>query len=444
MSTDIDDKEQARALRKVVIASLIGATIEWYDFFLYGIIAGTVFNQLYFPSDSAAVSLMLAYATFAVGFVARPVGGVVFGHFGDRVGRKSMLVITLMLMGTATFLIGVLPTHASIGIWAPALLLLLRIAQGLGVGGEWGGSVLMTFEYAKKHKRGLYGSLPQIGLAIGLCLGSGVVGLLSWLLTEPQFMAWGWRVAFLISATLIGIGLYIRLRIMETPEFAQVKSDSKELRLPFVDMLRRAPKNVVLGMGARYIDGVIFNIYAVFAIAYLTSNLDFTRTTALTGVFAAAVTMIFFIPIFGALSDRYGRRLVYGVGSVACGLLCFVSFWVYMNAEASIWIWLATVIPFGIVYAAVYGPEAALFCELFDTDIRYSGISFVYQFSGIFASGMTPIIATALLSLGYGEPWLVALYTLGVSIVSMLSVYLMREVVVRRKTASNWVRARPV
>lgn len=320
MPTDIDDQEQARALRKVVFASVIGATIEWYDFFLYGIIAGTVFNQLYFPGADPLVSLMLAYATFAVGFVARPLGGVIFGHFGDRVGRKSMLVITLMLMGVATFLIGVLPTYESIGIWAPILLLVLRVAQGFGVGGEWGGSVLMTFEYAEPKKRGLYGSLPQIGLAIGLCLGSGVVGLLSWVLSEAQFMAWGWRIAFLLSATLIGVGLYIRLRIMETPEFARLKSSRKQIRLPFVEMLRRRPKNVLLGMGARYIDGVVFNIYAVFAIAYLTTTLELTRTTALVGVFGAAVVMIFFIPLFGALSDRFGRRLVYGVGSVACGL----------------------------------------------------------------------------------------------------------------------------
>lgn len=433
----ISKQEQSRALRKVVFASVIGATIEWYDFFLYGITAGIVFNKLYFPEFDPLVSTLLAYTTFAVGFLARPLGGVIFGHFGDRIGRKSMLILTLMIMGVATFLIGVLPTYQSIGVWAPILLLVLRIAQGLGVGGEWGGAVLMTYEYAEPKKRGFYGSLPQVGLSIGLCMGAGIVALLSSALPESHFMAWGWRVAFLLSAVLIVIGLYIRLKIMETPEFARIKRSGTQLRMPFVELLRRHPKNILLGMGARYIDGVFFNVYAVFAIAYLSSTLHFSRTTALIGVFAAAFVMIFFIPLFGAISDRFGRRLVYGAGSVACGLLSFVTFWVFVSTQSSIWIWLAIIIPFGIVYAAVYGPEAALFCELFDTEIRYSGISFVYQFSGIFASGLTPIIATALLPLGGGTPWLIALYTLVVSLISAASVYLMHEVVVTRRPVNT-------
>jgi MFS family permease len=245
-----------KLLRRVVFASLIGATVEWYDFFLYGVVAGIVFNQLYFPAGNPVVATLLAYTTFAVGFVTRPLGGIIFGHFGDRLGRKSMLVLTLMIMGVATFLIGLVPTYAQIGIWAPITLLLLRILQGIGLGGEWGGAVLMTYEYAKPGDRGFYASLPQIGLSIGLCLASGVVALLSYLLTNEQFLSWGWRVGFILSFVLVIVGLYIRLNIMETPEFARLKEKRKEEKLPFAAMIADYPKQVFAGMGARYIDGV--------------------------------------------------------------------------------------------------------------------------------------------------------------------------------------------
>lgn len=425
-SSAADHAEAARALRRVVVASVIGTTIEWYDFFLYGIVAGLVFNHVFFPETSPWMGTMLAYATFAVGFVARPLGGVVFGHFGDRIGRKSMLILTLMIMGTATFLIGLLPTYATLGVWASVLLLVLRVFQGIGLGGEWGGSVLMAYEYASPEKRGLYASLPQVGLAIGLCLGTGVVALLS-LLPEDQFMGWGWRVAFLLSAILVFVGLYIRLRIFETPEFANVKAQRKEAKIPIVEMFAHYKKNILLGMGARYIDGVCFNIYAVFAIGYLANQLHLPRTTALIGVTIASLVMIVFIPVFGSLSDRIGRSKVYGWGSVVTGAMAFPSFWIFHNTADPLWIWLAIVIPFGIVYSAVYGPEAALFAELFDTRVRYTGISFVYQFSGIFASGLTPIIATALFPLGGNEPWLICWYSLIVGLISGLSAYLIHS-----------------
>ena len=289
-------KQNVAAVRRVVTASLIGATIEWYDFFLYGVVAGIVFNKLYFPTDDPLVSTMLAYTTFGVGFITRPLGGLIFGHFGDRIGRKSMLVMTLMIMGVSTFLIGLVPTYDSIGIWAPVLLLLLRVFQGIGLGGEWGGAVLMAYEYAPPEKKGFYASLPQIGLAIGLCLASGTVALLSTLLTDAQFMAWGWRVAFLASAAMVLVGMYIRLNIKETPEFSEVKARNAESRIPFFDMLRRYPGNVLKGMGARYIDGVFFNVFGVFSISYLTQTVQITRTQALTGVMAAALVMCVFIP----------------------------------------------------------------------------------------------------------------------------------------------------
>src|SRR5580692_8271879 len=236
---------QRALLRRVVYASLIGATVEWYDFFLYGVVAGIVFNKLYFPVEDPVISTMLAYTTFAVGFVTRPLGGVIFGHFGDRLGRKSMLVLTLMIMGIATFLIGLVPTYNQIGIWAPIILLLLRVLQGIGLGGEWGGAVLMTYEYAKPEARGFYASLPQIGLSIGLCLASGVVALLSYALTNEQFLAWGWRLAFVLSFVLVLIGLYIRWNIMETPEFAKLKEDRAEVKVPFASMVAEYPRETV-------------------------------------------------------------------------------------------------------------------------------------------------------------------------------------------------------
>lgn len=410
-------------LGRVVTAALIGATIEWYDFFLYGVVAGIVLNKLYFPADDPLVSTLLAYATFAVGFVARPLGGVIFGHFGDRIGRKSMLVITLMLMGVATFLIGLVPTYAQIGVAAPVLLLLLRIVQGIGLGGEWGGAVLMAFEYAPPDKRGLYASIPQIGLALGLCMASGVVAGLSWGLSDEQFLVWGWRLAFLLSAVLVAVGAYIRLNVMETPEFSRVKEANREAAIPFVSMIRDFPGNVIAGMGARTIDGVFFNVFAVFSIGYLTGTVKMPRTEALLGVTAAALLLCLTIPLAGWLSDRLGRTRVYAWGSVLTGFSAFPAFWVFLHSDGSTAaVWLALIVPFGILYASVYGPEAALFSELFPARVRYTGISFVYQFSGIFASGLTPIVATALLQYsGADRPWLVCAYCAFAGLVSAAS-----------------------
>jgi MFS transporter, MHS family, shikimate and dehydroshikimate transport protein len=413
----------AGSLKRIVAAALVGATIEWYDFFLYGVVAGIVLNKLYFPTSDPLVSTLLAYATFALGFVTRPLGGVIFGHFGDRIGRKSMLVVTLMVMGCATFLIGFVPTYAQIGVAAPILLLVLRIVQGIGLGGEWGGAVLLAFEFAPEHRRGLYASIPQVGLALGLCLASGIVALLSFTLSDAQFLAIGWRVAFLFSICLVAIGIYIRLNVLETPEFEKVKRENRASAIPFADMLRNHPKNVLAGMGARTVDGVIFNIFAVFAIGYLSQTLHVSHTDALLGVTGSAIVMCVTIPFFGWLSDQWGRATVYAIGSIASGLSTFPAFFIFITHPGdTLAIWLALIIPFGIIYASVYGPEAALFSELFPAPVRYTGISFVYQFSGIFASGLTPIIATELMHVsGTGKPWLVCIYCAAAGFVSALS-----------------------
>jgi MHS family shikimate/dehydroshikimate transporter-like MFS transporter len=418
-------ERKAMSMQMIAFASAIGTTIEWYDFFLYGVVTPIVLNKLFFPNFDPLVGTLLAYTTFFVGFISRPIGGIIFGHYGDRIGRKTVLILTLLIMGMATFLIGFLPTYASIGIWAPLLLLALRIFQGIGIGGEWGGAVLMSVEHSPDGKRGFYGSWPQIGVPAGLLLSSGMVSLLS-LLPDSAFFSWGWRVAFIVSAILVAIGLYIRLRILETPAFSKVQQTGTEAAVPFVEMFRYHSKNTMLGLGARFIEGVCFNIYGVFIIAYITGALHLTRQTALFAVILSSALMIFMLPFYGALSDKIGRRRVFATGSIAIGVLSFPAFWL-MELKDPTLIWLAVVVLFALVYPAVYGPEAALFSELFDTRVRYSGASFVYQFSGIYASGLTPIVATALLPLGGNEPWLICGYILIVSLISALSALAMSE-----------------
>ncbi|WP_220443713.1 MFS transporter [Paracoccus luteus] len=409
-----------RDVRKVVFASLVGSTIEWYDFFLYGVVAGIVFNKLYFPADDPTVSTLLAYATFAVGFVARPLGGLIFGHFGDRIGRKTMLVITLLMMGGATVAIGLLPTYDSIGILAPILLLVLRVLQGIGIGGEWGGAVLMAYEFAPKDKRGFFASIPQMGLSLGLFMASGVMALLT-LMPDEAFMAWGWRSAFIASIILVILGTWIRSNIGESPEFEKARAESRarDQGLPFVQMLNRYPANVMLGMGARYIDGVFFNVFAVFSILYLTRYVGLERSFALWTVCGAALVMVIFIPLFGRVSDFVGRPKTYAVGSALLALSVFPAF-ALMSTGNPVLVILGLVLPFGVIYPICYGPEAALFADLFDPTVRYTGVSFVYQFSGIFASGITPMIATALMAANGNDPFWLCAYVVFAGLVSMV------------------------
>lgn len=415
------------SVAKIAVASAIGCAIEWYDFFLYGVVSAIVFNKLFFPSDDATISMLLTWTTYAVGFVARPVGAIIFGHFGDRIGRKTILILTLLIMGAATFAIGLLPTCQSIGIWAPITLLALRVFQGIGIGGEWGGAVLMSIEHSPNRKRGYYGAWPQIGVPAGMCLSAGVVFLITALTSEAEFAAWGWRIAFLLSAVLVAVGLYIRLKIFETPAFQKMKEAKKEVRVPFVELWRAHPKNVLLGMGARYIEGVCFNTYAVYVLSYLTTTQKLPQSSVLAAITVASLITIFIIPMWGGLSDRIGRRFQFGTAAIVTGLLVFPAFGVFSVPMSMPWIWLAIIVPFGIVYPALYGPQAALFSELFDTRVRYSGVSFVYHFSGIFSSGLTPLIMSWLLLKGGGQPWLICIYVAIVSLISTLSVALMRE-----------------
>jgi metabolite-proton symporter len=402
------------------MASAVGATIEWYDFFLYGTAAGLVFDKLFFNGLDGPAAQFAAFGTFAVGFLARPIGGFIFGHYGDRIGRKKMLVLTLLIMGLGTAAIGLLPSYDSIGVWAPILLVVLRVLQGIGIGGEYGGAVLLAVEYAPAKKRGFFGSFAHIGVPGGLLLASGAFSLAS-LLPDEAFLAWGWRACFLLSIVLLAIGAYIRLSVMETPAFARVQERKEVAKMPMLDLIKEQPKPLLLGMGTRFIEGFTFNFFSVYLLAYVVTNVGLTKSTALQGVLAGAALGVVLVPITGALSDRLGRKPVYNVGAWLALLFAFpAAALVQSGGTAAI---IATfVFGLGILYGTVYGPLAAFWSELFDTRYRYTALSTLYQMSGILASGLTPLIAAWLVTRGDGTLWLVAAYNAlvaGISLVSM-------------------------
>ena len=369
----LQESRSQTSITQVAIASFIGTAIEWYDFFLYGTAAALIFNKLFFPTFDPLSGTLAAFGTYAVGFVARPLGGIVFGHYGDKVGRKAMLSLTLLLMGVATFCIGLLPTYATIGPWAPVLLIFLRILQGFGVGGEWGGAVLMAVEHAPAGRRGFYGSWPQVGVPAGLLLSTSAFSVVS-MLPEEQLLSWGWRVPFLLSLLLVGVGVFIRLRIAETPAFNRVQETGAVVRIPLLDALRSHPRNILLAMGARLAENGVFYIYSVFVLVYVTEQLKLPRSMALNGVLLATAGELISIPAFGALSDRIGRRPVYMGGAAFSALFAFPFFWL-IDTQHSTLVWLAIVLGLAIGHGAMYGPQASFFSELFGARVRYSGAS---------------------------------------------------------------------
>lgn len=412
------------SFRRVVVSSMLGTAIEWYDFFLYGTAAALVFNRLFFPNLDPLAGTMAAFASYAVGFFARPLGGIVFGHFGDRLGRKSMLVTTLVMMGVATFLVGLLPTYDQIGLWAPALLVALRIVQGLAVGGEWGGAVLMVAEHAGPGRRGFFVSWVQVGVPVGLLLATGVFALFTHL-PEASFLSWGWRVPFLIGIVLTGLGFFIRLKVMESPVFEQARKVERAPGLPILEVLRAHKKNVFLAMGARMAENAFFYIFTVWVLSYATQHLDLPRSSLLNGVLIGSAVQLVTIPFFGALSDRIGRKPVYLGGTVFLLALVLPFFWLVGTRSVPL-VWLAIVL--GMVgHSALYGPQAAFFSELFGTRTRYTGASLGYQLAAPFAGGLAPLIASGLLRWSDGATWPIAIYLGVLASITIVSVLLAAE-----------------
>ena len=413
------------AIRQVLGASFIGTTIEWYDYFLYGTAAALVFPQLFFPGSDPLVGTLQSFALFAVGFLVRPLGGIIFGHFGDRVGRKAMLVLSLNIMGIATFLIGVLPTYETIGVLAPILLAVLRTAQGIGVGGEWGGAALLAVENSPEGRRGYFGSWPQMGVPAGLFVSTVIFFAVSTLPNE-QFLSFGWRIPFLLSIILVGVGLFVRLRLAETPAFSQVQESQSESGFPIIEVFRTYPKNVLLAIGARVASDASFYIFAVFVLDYATRNLGVPRGTILLAIAIGAIIELFTIPAFALLSDRVGRRPVYMVGA-ALSLVFAYPYFLLIQTESLVPIVLASVFGLSVTHALMYGPMTAFFSELFGTRVRYSGVSIGYQLSAIIGGGLAPIIATSLVAAGGGDPWPVAVYMAALCVITLVSVLLTAE-----------------
>ena len=388
----LSDVEHKRHLRRAVIASTIGTTIEWYDFFLYSTVTGLIFAKLYFPKSDPLVGTLEAFSIYAIGFLARPVGAAIFGHFGDRIGRKSTLIATLMLMGCATFLVAFVPTYAQIGIWGAIILTALRFIQGVGVGGEWGGSVLLAMEWTRSNRsRGLIASWPQFGVPAGLFLANLAV-LLASTLSGPAFFGWGWRVPFLLSLVLVGIGLYIRLGILETPVFRRLVAERKIERAPMLEVLKRQPREILLTALARMGEQAPFYIFTAFVFTYGTTVLGVSRDLLLTAVLAASLLSFFTIPFSGYLSDRIGRKRMYLLGAAVTAAFGFAYF-ALLDTRALATIVVAIVLSL-VPHDMMYGPQAALIAECFTPRLRYSGASLGYQLASIFAGGPAPLIAT--------------------------------------------------
>jgi len=420
----LSPEEHQRQLRRAVIASTVGTTIEWYDFFLYSIVTGLVFAKLYFPQSDPVVGTLQAFAIYAVGFIARPVGAAIFGHYGDRIGRKSTLIATLVLMGVATFLVAFVPTYEEIGIWGAVLLTLLRFLQGVGVGGEWAGSVLMSMEWAKTDKhRGFIASWPQFGVPAGLFLANLAVLTFSWL-SGDQFLVWGWRVPFFLSIFLIAIGLYIRLRVLETPLFASLVAERKIERTPILEAIKRHPKEILLSAFARLAEQTPFYIFTAFIFTYGTLHLQTSRNLILSALLAASLLSCFTVPFSGWLSDRIGRRKMYMIGAATMGIFAFV-YYTMLNTMVPEWIFFAIFVSL-IPHNMMYGPQAAMIAEAFTGRLRYSGASLGYQLASIIAGGPAPLIATFL----YGQfksGYAIAVYILVCAIISLIATAMLKD-----------------
>ena len=411
--------------KRVLWASLIGSSIEWFDYFLYGTVAALVFNQLFFPAEDPAVGTMLAFASFALSFFIRPFGGIIFSHIGDRIGRKKTLVLTLGLMGGATVLMGLLPTYQAIGIAAPILMVLLRLVQGLGIGGEWGGAMLLAVEYAPKERRGFFGSVPQMGVTIGMLLATLALTVMS-MLPDDVFLSWGWRVPFVLSAVLVFAGLWIRKGIDETPSFKKNQAAGNVVAVPLLETLKHHKREVLIAVGAKFVETAPFYIMSTFIVYYATKELGFSRTQALNAVTVATVVTTLLIPLMGALSDRIGRKTVYIAGVLMMMAYAFPYFWLLQTRSFSMLI-LATVIGLGVIWAPTTAVLGTMFSEIFKSNVRYTGITLGYQIGAALAGGTAPLVATFLLAKFDHSYVPIALYIIFTGLVSLVAIAAVSE-----------------
>ncbi|PQZ24501.1 MFS transporter [Ochrobactrum vermis] len=402
---------------------MMGTTIEWYDFFLYGTAAALVFNKIFFPAIDPITGTLAAFATYAVGFFARPLGGIVFGHYGDRIGRKSMLILTLLLMGLPTVIIGLIPSYDTIGYWAAVLLVFARICQGLAVGGEWGGAILMAVEHAPEGKKGFFGSLPQVGVAAGLILSSLAMGWVA-LLPEADMLAWGWRLPFVACILLLAVGWFIRMKVAESPDFERMESKGEKVKAPVLVVLRQYPKEALLLVGGKLAETTWFYTVVTYSLAYTTVTLGISRTVMLNATVWAAVVALFTMPLFGVLGDRFSFKWVFIAGAI--GIPVFAPFYFSMLQTLDpFMITLAVVIAIGVVYSAMWGPEAGLFSAQFPPEVRYTGLSMPVQIGAAIGAGLAPIVATSLLALGDGNPRYIVWYLSALGIIAIISALLM-------------------
>ncbi|GAB3577978.1 MFS transporter [Amycolatopsis endophytica] len=417
---------KATPVRRVVWASALGTTVEYYDFTLYATTAALVFNKVFFPAGNAIVGTLAAFATFFVGYLARPLGGVIFGHYGDKLGRKTVLIITMVLMGGGTFAVGLLPSYDSIGIWAPVLLVLIRLLQGVGMGGEYGGGVLMALEYSPPRRQGFYTSLVHIGTPAGVLLPVGLVTLLDAVLPEGAYENWAWRLPFLASIVLIALGVYIRTHVSESPEFVKARAEREVRTMPVKELFAGHTVRVVMSIIAKIAESGLFNVYYVVAIAYVTTELGQERGPALLAVLVACAVECVTLPLFGALSDRIGRRKVY-IGGALFQVVLAVPFFLMISTGNLALMIVATTLGLGVGHAAMYGAQAALFANLYPVPVRYTGLSVTQQVGATLGGGLAPLLGTALLAAGGGHwTWLVV-YAIGIAVLSSLAASSLRR-----------------
>lgn len=414
-----------KEMKRVLIASVIGSSVEWFDYFIYGTVAALVFNQLFFVTDNPAFGTLYAFATFALAFFIRPLGGVIFSHIGDKIGRKKTLVLTLSLMGSATFLMGVLPTYESIGIWAPIFLILLRLIQGLGLGGEWGGALLLAVEYAPKEKRGLFGSVPQMGVTIGMLLGTIALSLMT-LSPGDAFITWGWRVPFLLSACLVIFGLWIRKGIEETPTFQKNKQEGDIPKLPIVDTFKYHWREVLIATGAKVVETAPFYIFGTFIVSYATDSLNYSQSATLAAVALGTILTTILMPVMGSWSDKIGRKKIYVGGTVLMMLYAFPYFWL-IHQDSILLLFIATIIGLGVIWAPITAVLGTMFSEIFSAKVRYTGISLGYQIGAAVAGGTAPLVATSLL-IAFNDSYIpIALYIILTSIISLIAIWTVKD-----------------